>query len=226
MANIEIGYSQHNATVRLHAVIRQLMFKTIADFELGRKEKTIENEWYYRQSMMNLLAWESPVNIYNRYVKDYQSREKVPFFESLASNTKTSPYPVSWVERKYGAGWVKFHNFFTSSKSFGQIWTDVAPVILATVGGLIAGGPVGAVAGAASGASAFIKKNNANIEIEKAVLQGEKVTDANTLVNNAIAADESLQASTDLLELSGPKLWAISALLLFVVWLLFFKAKK
>jgi len=135
------------------------------------------------------------------------------------------PYTIPEAEKLYGGGWVKFEDYWTDASSFGKVWKGVTPVVVGIVAGGLAGGPVGAVIGGISGATKYIQDGKTAAAAAKANATGnaQLAIETDKLVQ---AQNATLKASSELLTFDGPKLWALSILILMVIFLFFKKGKK
>ncbi len=226
MAILGIG-QKHENQVFLDKLLLSSMGDRIVAYEKLPKEKQglkDENEFWYRQSLMNLTVRFPPDDLgkwyYTNFVKNLNP-SSIKAFRSWYNEPDTNkPLSIAEAENRYSGGWVGFQDFWDEGVSVGGSFKNVAPVIGGIVAGGLAGGPVGAVIGAIGGVAKYAADAKAskasNVEFQK--------LSAATQIATAKAIEEQdniAKASMDLVSLKGPQLWALGILLILGLIILF-----
>ncbi len=223
-----IGQKRDNQ-VFLDKVLLRAMIDAVERYEDLPKDKQglkDANEFWYRQALMNLTVRFPPDDLFDYYYKN------LPNATHLKAVRQWGDYPddskvltKSEAEKLYSGGWVGFQDFWDEGTSVGGSFKNVAPVIVSTVGGLIAGGPLGAVIGAATGIAKYSadakKAQTANVEFQKLSAETQIQT-----AKQIEASEKALQAGSELLALDGWKLWILSGVIIFMIIVMFTKGKK
>lgn len=167
-----IGLKDQNTNFINNLNLR-LMGDTVIAYEKSdnaKKGLKDENEFWYRQSLMNLVVKFPPVDLFNWYKDNAKNVNvtQIKAFREWSVMTSKIPLSITEAERLYSGGWVKYKDYWGSGSSVSKTFKTVMPVVGSIVAGALAGGPVGAVGGAIVGTANYIKQGADEKNVMKA----------------------------------------------------------